>query len=895
MVMRSEAIKRFLEVSTHNDLASLYNINMECQVNVAQGSGERINGEYKGHKWNGWTDGITTWKPFRIPYSAKKDPNYEDKPIKFDLAEHAEGIGMTGWDWKAKKSRWVAYDFDAIIGHSSKHTAKISDTEMVQVREAASEIPWVTIRKSTSGSGLHLYVLLDIDDQINTHTEHAALARAILGRMSAITGFNFDSKVDICGGNMWVWHRKMKNTDGLKLVKQGCYLDSVPSNWREHVKVVTHKSRKVTPTNIDEVGRVSEFDELAGQHTRINLDDSHRELLKYLQDNELSWEWDQDNHMLITHTLALKKAHEGMNLKGYFETSSSGSSPINCFAFPLRKGAWTVRRYSPGVSEHPCWSQDNAGWTRIYYNREPDLKSICLALGGIEDTKGGFVFMEAETAMKAALYLGVDLKISPSMHGRKAKLMAHKDGRLIVELDRRDEDRGENAEGFLGEKNKWKRVYNTRPIDATEPECSGYDDLVRHVVVPSQEDAGWVLNVNSNWNIEPLTHIKIALGSMGVSSKDMAAVLGSAVLKPWILVNKPFQDEYPGDREWNRYGAKLRYVPTEGDDLKYDVWMNILNHSGAKLDAAIKKHPWCKSNGILTGGDYLKCWIASLIKNPNEPLPYLFFYSPENNTGKSIIHEALSLLFTHGLSKADVALTSQSGFNAELEGAVVCYVEEIDLSQSKLAYNRIKDWVTSKELMIHKKGQTPYHIQNTTHWMQCSNNHDACPIFKGDSRITMINVKPLEPWEMIPKKKLLIQLRQQAADFLAELLNMELPESDDRLALPVIETDDKAVAQDINLSPLERFMQENVSYCPGAVILFSEFYDRFVDKLSAGDREYWTKIRVGRSLPPNYPKGRLSSNPSVHVANMCWTGILDSQKPSKRLVLRGDYLGVSDD
>src|SRR5690606_6260815 len=116
---------------------------------------------YMGKKWRGYTDGITTWKSFRIPYNAWSEPVYEDKELRFSLAEHAEGIGLTGWDWVNRQSLWVAFDFDALIGHSDKHTSQLSFDELEAVKESAYNIPWVTVRKSTSGSGLHLYVFLD--------------------------------------------------------------------------------------------------------------------------------------------------------------------------------------------------------------------------------------------------------------------------------------------------------------------------------------------------------------------------------------------------------------------------------------------------------------------------------------------------------------------------------------------------------------------------------------------------------------------------------------------------------------------------------------------------------------------------------------------------------------
>ena len=111
---KSVAIANFLSASSTPEFSSLYNYGMEVQVNVAQDRGDRIEGEFKGKKWNGWTDGVSSWKSFRIPWDAKGNPNYTDSVMSWDLAQHVEAIGMTGWDWINKTSKWVAFDFDSI-------------------------------------------------------------------------------------------------------------------------------------------------------------------------------------------------------------------------------------------------------------------------------------------------------------------------------------------------------------------------------------------------------------------------------------------------------------------------------------------------------------------------------------------------------------------------------------------------------------------------------------------------------------------------------------------------------------------------------------------------------------------------------------------------------------
>ena len=897
MPSKTQAITAFLLARTHKDLANQYSINMECQVNVAQDGGERIEGDFKGRKWHGWTDSLTTWKSFRIPHKAFSDPEYTDSEVKFDLAEHAEGIGMTGWDWKNRRSKWVAYDFDAIMGHSDKHAGKLTNEELDAVREAAFNIDWVTIRKSTSGKGLHIYVYLD-DVPTANHNEHAALARAILGKMSAIAGFNFESKVDICGQNMWIWHRKMAGTDGLRLLKAGVPLDEIPPNWKDHVKVITGTRRKNLPQEIETSGMSDLFEELSGQRVRIPLDEEHKKLINYLKDNNLFWWWDQDHHMLVTHTIHLKSAHTDLVLKGFFATNSEATNPNeqNCFLHPTRKGGWIVRRYSFGVQEHDSWAQDGQGWTRCFLNMEPDLQASARAFGGLESTHGGFVFREAEIAAKATDLLGVKLDLNAIYMTRETILKEHKDGRLIVEIERKDQDRSDEMKGWLPDKNKWKRIFNKQISAPTEPETGNYDDMVRHLVTEAGDDYGWMIKSDGSWRSEPLVHLKVALSSMGLDTKDVTQVLGSSIFKCWKVVNKPFQPEYPGEREWNRNAAQFRFLPSKDvENLQYPTWMQLLNHCGSGLDECVKTNPWCKANGIMRGGEYLKCWVSSLFKEPMEPLPYLFFYGPQNS-GKSIFHEALNLLLTKGYKRADAALISQAGFNAELEGAIICVVEETDLRRNLLAYNRIKDWVTSLDLSIHCKGKTPYHIPNSTHWIQCANDHQACPIFSGDTRITMCFVEPLDPLQLIPKKQLIPLLEKEAPAFLAEILSLELPASMDRLNVPVLLTEDKTMVQQLNKSHLEMFIDEKCRAINGKMIKFSDFFAKFQEWLDPNDVHRWSKIRVGREVPPNFPKGRAHENGQFYLGNMAWTGEKDeTEKDLPKLVIRDGFLESSND
>lgn len=891
---RTQALKAFLMANTHEDLASLYNHDMECQVIVAQDNGEKIDGEFKGRRWTGYTDGLQTWKPFRIPRNADTEPEYDDVPMTWDLASHAEAIGMTGWDWKSKKSRWVAYDFDAITGHSERHGQKLTWEQLQEVKDAASKIPWVTVRHSTSGQGLHIYVRLVPVDTAN-HTEHAALARAILAKMAALTAFDFTSKVDICGQNMWIWHRKMAGTNGLRILKEGDLLSDIPPNWQGHIHVVTGRRKKVRhdiPSSKEVPEIENRFEELVSQCNRVKLDEAHRRLLEWLDEEKRFHWWDADNHMLVTHTMHLKTAYTELGMRGIFDTISPGTNldEQNCFAFPLRKGGWVVRRYSLSCSEHPSWDQDAGGWTKTYLNCEPTLRVAAAAVNGLEDPTGGFVFRTGDDAASAALALGANVKIPAGYDIRPTTIKPHKDGRrIIVEFDHNTGDDPQRLTGWLHKGKKWIKLYSANLSTVDEDDKDDYDDVVRHLVTPQGSDSGWVLNSDGVWHDEPLTHIKSGLQFMGLKPAEISKIVGGNVFKPWKLVTKPFQTEYPGNREWNRNSPQLSFAPTLNDDLNYKTWTSILNHVGGSLDVALQEDQWAKENNIKTGADYLKCWIASMFQFPLEPLPYLFIYSNEQNTGKSILHEALSLLFNPGYQRADRALTNSQGFNGELEGAILCVVEETNLREHNVAYNRIKDWVTSRVLPIHRKTLTPYHVQNTSHWIQCANDRSYCPVFPGDTRIVVIHV-PDPPETQIPKRFLMEKLMKEAPDFLAEILRLEIPYSNDRLNIPIINTADKVEASDATKNAVDLFIEEQCYWNPGRSVPMGVFYEKFIAWLDPNERINWnTKQRVTRHMPSRFQRGRLRTDAGQwHWANLSFEAPTEEQLKRRKYVVNSN-------
>ena len=103
----------------------------------------------------------------------------------------------------------------------------------------------------------------------------------------------------------------------------------------------------------------------------------------------------------------------------------------------------------------------------------------------------------------------------------------------------------------------------------------------------------------------------------------------------------------------------------------------------------------------------------------------------------------------------------------------------------------------------------------------------------------------------------------------------------------MIVTDDKIHIQKINRSSVEIFLEDCVHYVPGSVILYSDFYAKFLEQLDAQEKSFWSIIKFGKNLPPQFPKGRMSYDPQYHIGNASFNKDIP---PTIKLVLVGDKL-----
>lgn len=854
----TDAVAAFLNEHAPAHLAELYTPEMEVQVIVHAGDGSAVNNEFRGKNARAYTNGLIEWGPIRIPKHANSEPEFNtDARLRWPLSDYAAGIGMTGYNWVQRKSVFVAFDFDSVVGHKEGLTSD----QLEEVRELSCQIPWVSLLRSTSGNGYHVYVFLEDVYDIQNHTEHAAVARAIMGKMSALTGFDFSCKVDTLGGNMWAWHREKYNPlRGFELLRRGenLHVSDLPSNWREHISVVKRRSSRTAVRVKGFEHETEDVSSFASRKITIPLDDDHRSLIQSL-DSTQSW-WDPDHHLLITHTSLLKERYLERGMKGLFDTVATGKQKDqdhNCFCSPAANGAWTVRRYGKGIEETATWFQDSNGWTTCWLNRDPDLRTAMSAYGGMESEKRGYIFPEANNLMKMLELFQLNITMPEYIARREASVRERQDGKLIIKVNAATDDTPTSMPGWERTKDKmWTKIVFPQGKAPTQRDVGNFDDLVRHLVTEAGNDAGWMYNSSGSWKTEPLAHLKLALKAQGYTLNDIEAIVGTAVQNPWTIVHRPFEAEYPGGREWNMKGTQFTVTPaTDLDLLSYPTWWKILKHVGKGLDFAVSCDPWCKENGLLTGADYLKCWIASCFQTPREPTPYLFLYGHQN-TGKTVLHESLSLLMTKGYVNARQALQSSQGFNGELLDAVICSVEEVDLRKSPEAYNRIKDWVTCTHISIHAKQGTPEMRPNTTHWIQCANDINHCPIWPGDTRIVVIHVDEIPASEFIARRDLNELLLKEAPHFLAAVLSLELPRANDRLALPVLMTAAKLVMEDKHKTPVERFLEERVYYVPGAKAAVDHVYAEFVKTIEPAMALKWSRLNFVSAMPVRFPRGR---------------------------------------
>ena len=465
-------------------------------------------------------------------------------------------------------------------------------------------------------------------------------------------------------------------------------------------------------------------------------------------------------------------------------------------------------------------------------------------------------FRHFEDCVKALLLVGQNIEIPPGFakceakitpNGEHVKVRAHKD--LSPEGN------------WFFTAGWWEHCIEALPAPSEKIDCVGLDKKARLLATPDRETTNaYLKNDQGDWVGHAVHNIRaVLLSDYGHSEVNhyMAALLRNN----WNRVYLPFQPEFPGGRAWNKDSPQLACPPVS-EPTPHPTWDMVLNHIGQDLDDELEK----LGNGIRTGGEYLKTWIACAFQDPFSPLPYLYLQGDEN-CGKSTLHEAIQLLLKDGkgLVKADRVFTSE--FNGELEGAIFAVIEEADLT-SRRAIQRLKDFVTSPTISIRKMRTNAYDSPNLAHWIHTANPADALAIPATDTRICMIHVQ--RPPTEIAKSELLKQLRAEVPAFLYTVLHTPLPEQQGRLRLEVVSTPSKQDVQGMTASSFQRFIEDECKPCEGNRLLFKDVYERYLDWLPPADKPFaLSRQKCGLSMPSHYPKARGTAN-QTFVGNICF-------------------------
>jgi hypothetical protein len=676
----------------------------------------------------------------------------------------------------------------------------------------------------------------------------------------------------------------------------------VPPNWRDNLEVVNGSRAKVRVQGWTSDGTAIEGDELdtlTQAHAKIELDETHLKILDALDETGHTSLWNPDHHLWQGHTAGLKYvfdlwAENGSPMRGLFETNSLDSDPgkPNCFMRPKPDGAWDVYRFGEGADECPIWDQQGK-YTHTTYNYPATLKQICLASGGYEGTeeKQGFLFDSLAEMKKALGLLGSKLVLPDKAGGRALSLHNGPQDKIILVISKERGDTKADFPRYVKTPRGWeiwiRDSVKTSDGEVEEESLWGeLDDKMRALKSVGLKGGGgsfdsWVLrDCTEDWTTHPRENLKSYLMSLGFTKPD--PILGGAVFKSWILVNEPFQPEYPGGRVWNRDAAQFVYAPvdlSEGETPHHPTWTKVMEHCGSDLTMYVSGLPWCKEWGITTGGDYLTAWVACMFQNPFGKLPYLFMYGPQNS-GKSTFHEALAFLLTSGVAKADRALTSEQGYNGELMDAVLAVVDEVDISKAgSSVYNKLKEWVTGTTISIHAKYKAVQDVVSTLHFVQMSNSRSSLPVFPGDTRITAMHVPDLDEGQEIAKDTLHELLKQEAPHFMRTLMDFEIAKPSGRLMLPVVETQGKAEAAAGNIDDVTQFIEDNCFAVPGAAIKFTDFKDKFLDSLEDFQRADWKDRLIRNALSERFPIGRCTNVNQVIIGNLTFSPDAEPGEP----------------
>jgi hypothetical protein len=657
-------------------------------------------------------------------------------------------------------------DVDTIFGHG----AGITEEERDRIKSAVEPIPYVELRASTGGSGLHIYVWVAApvptfvpNDPQQSRRNHAALGRHVLGLIArdAQLDFPLAEKVDCVGRNTWFAARRALDRGGFRCLKPHVVKLSAQDvqGWEQHLEVFRTRKRVSTGLGDD-----------ATRLRRIPEDGTHKAILA-----EVPHSYVPDEGCYHVHTCDLRSVHEKLNLKGGFETVSPGrDSKPNAFMFPADDGSFVVLRFGD-AQEHPLWAKSKGGNQYFRFNAPLEMRAVARAVGaGFADSA---FTCNPEQALNAAKYLGIVL---PEIDSRPITFRLKKtDLTLTVQ-------HGKGDKVLPGWNLGYRCLKVSYEIEKPSGVATNHDDKYR-AIVRDGKAAGFQYKVQGKWIDSDASQLDAVLAKDGYGKDERLAVRGALQQEPFTTVQIPFQPEYLPGRRLNTGQRLIEASQEPGEHPTYDL---VVSHVGRNLDKPVAMNSWCQQHGIRTGAEFLLCWLAYMIRDPGRQLPILVFYSSQSGHGKTKFHESIGLLFEpegdfpYGLAR-DIVLCLKEKFNSALKGCVLGVID--DESIDAHVYEKLKRLIGSQALTLRGMFREGVASQNYLHIVFCMNTLSSYPMDKQDGRTVVLHVgmpaKQLS-WERELRPKLL----KESPAFLRTLLDLSVPDSDLRFVLPIIST-----------------------------------------------------------------------------------------------------------
>lgn len=243
-------------------------------------------------------------------------------------------------------------------------------------------------------------------------------------------------------------------------------------------------------------------------------------------------------------------------------------------------------------------------------------------------------------------------------------------------------------------------------------------------------------------------------------------------------------------------------------------------------------------------------FMAHTVQYPSVKPGYIVVLIGDEGTGKGVFVNSFGSLFgSHYCSSLDEkALVGQ--FNGEMEEAVVCFADEVTLTDKSNSTERFKKLITEKVIRLEKKGIDAIEVRSYHRYFLATNNAHAVPADKNARRYFVLRVGTNVMQHTGYFKNLIGQLDSGGREALLHYLMYEVDVSDfDPQTAPV--TAELAEQKRMNLSPIESWLADQLAagtrwHDPENAIEVQTTY--LVEEIRAATGERETAQSIGRAL-----------------------------------------------